>query len=165
MILRTWASSGKPAWMLWARLIFLTPGFQLVALIRFQRWVRHVPLVGTGLRRIVWYWATLFFGCDIDPNSEIGPGLYLPHPTGIVIGGRVKLGADVLIRQNVTLGSGRRDIDQSPVIGDDVELGAGAVVLGDITIGSGAKVGANSVVLASVPPNSVAVGVPARIKG
>jgi serine O-acetyltransferase len=162
VVLRTWTTSGKASWMLWIRLVFLTPGFQLVALIRFQRWLGRIALVGTGLRRVVWYWTTLIFGCDIDPQAEIGPGLYVPHPTGIVIGGSVKVGANACILQNVTLGRGRPEIPASPVIGDDVYVGAGAVVLGNITIGAGAKIGANSVVLKSLPPHTIAVGVPAR---
>jgi serine O-acetyltransferase len=161
-VLRTWDGSGKPSWVLWTRLIFLTPGFHLVALIRFQRWLGRVPVIGTGLRRLVWYVATLLFACDVDPQAEIGPGLYIPHPTGIVIGGSVKIGANVSILQNVTLGRGRPETPASPVIGDDVYIGAGAVVLGNIVIGAGAKIGANSVVLKSLAPNTIAVGVPAH---
>jgi serine O-acetyltransferase len=162
--LQSWAgSSSKPSWALWFRLIFLTPGFQLVCLVRLQRWIGKMPMVGPFLRRVVWYWTTLVFACDIDPQAQIGPGLYLPHPTGIVIGGSVKIGSDVAILQHVTLGRGLRNLNQSPVIGNFCEIGCGAVLLGAIVMGDGAKVGANSVVLSDIPAGAIAVGVPARL--
>lgn len=157
-----WGQSRKPRWMLWIRLLLLTPGFQFVMLLRFQRWLGRLPLVGKALRRFGWYWTTILFSSDVDPEVRIGPGLYVPHPTGIVIGGSVVIGADVSILQNVTLG--RTGVEHGdPVICDGCEIGAGAVILGSLRIGRDAKVGANSVVLMDVPDGAVAVGVPARI--
>lgn len=164
--LRSWVkTSSKASWVLWLRLLLLTPGFQFVFLLRVQRSLGRIPVVGSGLRRMAWYFTTLIFSCDIDPQAEIGTGLYTPHPTGIVVGGGVKIGVNVSILQNVTLGRGRRDLEEAPVIGDGAEIGCGAAVLGPISIGVGAKVGANSVVIKDVPPDAVAVGVPARVLG
>lgn len=92
---------------------------------------------------------------DVSPLAEIGGGLSFFHGSGAVIGKGTRLGARVTVCQGVTTGSGR------PVIGDDVILWAGAKVLGDVTVGDRAEVGANAVVLAAVPPDRVAVGVPA----
>ena len=94
--------------------------------------------------------------------KEIGAGFKLPHPTGIVIGDGTKIGNDVLILQNVTLG--RRSLSEpgTPIIGNGVSILAGAVVLGAISIGDNAVIGANAVVLNDVAANTTVVGVPAR---
>jgi len=101
---------------------------------------------------------------DIHPAARIGRRLFIDHATGIVIGETTEIGNDVLIYQQVTLGGvslskGKRH----PTIEDNVIVGAGAKVLGNITIGANSKIGANSVVIHDVPPNSTAVGVPARV--
>ena len=162
-ILRSWTASRKPVWLLWMRLMFMTPGFQLVLALRFQRSVGRVPIIGAGLRRVICHWTTLRFGCDVDPEAIIAPGFYVPHPIGIVIGGGIRIGRDVTILQNVTLGRSNRDIHDAPVIGDRVEIGCGACVIGGISVGEGAIVGANSVVNKDVPAGAIAVGSPARI--
>jgi serine O-acetyltransferase len=162
MFLSRWGASRKPRWMLWTRLFFLTPGFQFVFWLRVQRSLSAIPLLGPALRRVIWYCTTIWFACDVDPQVKIGPGLYTPHPLGIVIGGGVSIGKNVSILQNVTLGRVATE-HLDPTIGDDVEIGAGAVVLGSVCIGNGAKVGANSVVLKDVPARAIAVGAPARV--
>ncbi len=101
---------------------------------------------------------------DIHPGAQIGRRVFIDHATGVVIGETTIIGNDVMIYQQVTLGGvslskGKRH----PTIEDNVIIGAGAKVLGNITIGTNAKVGANSVVIRDVPPNSTAVGVPARV--
>jgi len=95
-------------------------------------------------------------------TRDFGDGLHLPHPFGIVVHARVRLGRRVTIYQNVTLGE-TNTVPGVPTVGDDVLIGAGAVVLGPVTIGNGAVIGANAVVLTDVPPGGVAVGNPARI--
>lgn len=106
------------------------------------------------------------FGIEVALRCRIGPGLYLPHTHGTVIGA-VEIGANVSIYQGVTLGA--RGLDATfapshrPTIGDEVLIGAGAVVLGGVRVGNGATVGANAVVLADVPDGGLAIGVPARI--
>ena len=162
MFLMRWGTPRKPRWMLWLRLIFLTPGFQFVFWLRVQRAVSSVPVIGPVLRRILWYWTRIWFSSEVDTQARIGPGLYMPHPHGIIIGAGVKIGENVLILQRVTLGRAG-DSHFYPTIGNGVEIGAGAAVLGAINVGDRAKIGANSVVLKDVPSGSVAVGAPARL--
>jgi len=103
-------------------------------------------------------------GIEIHPGATIGPGLFIDHGMGVVIGETSEIGADVTLYQGVTLGGtslakGKRH----PTLGDGVVVGAGAKVLGAITIGECSRVGANAVVVKSVPPDSVVVGVPGEI--
>lgn len=107
------------------------------------------------------------FGIEIASSCSIGPGLFIPHPCGTVVGAW-SIGCNVTIFQGVTLGAKYLafDFDQSsrPLLGDDITIGAGAKVLGGISIGSNSIVGANSVVLSDVPSGCIAVGVPAQVK-
>ncbi len=104
------------------------------------------------------------FQVDIHPAVPVGPGAFLDHGTGIVIGETTVIGADVSMLQNVTLGgTGAERGDRHPKIGNGVLLGAGAKVLGNIVIGDYAKVASGSVVLKPVPPHCTAAGVPARL--
>jgi serine O-acetyltransferase len=106
------------------------------------------------------------FGCDIARGARIDGGLYLPHPNGIVIGEYVKIGLNCIIHQGVTLGARGEDHELSnPVVKDEVEIGTGAKILGKLTIGNYARIGANAVVLESVPDKGIAVGIPAKIVG
>lgn len=104
------------------------------------------------------------YGCDISPKANIGPGLRMTHCSDVVIGPNVRLGRDVVIFNGVTLGNRLGSCGEGmPLVGDGVLLGTGAKILGPIEIGDAARVGANAVVLDSVPAGAVAVGVPARI--
>ena len=88
----------------------------------------------------------------------------MPHPNGIVIHPNCKIGPNCLIFQQVTLGSNEAGmITGVPTLGGSVDVGAGAKILGPINIGDNAVIGANAVVLADVPANAVAVGIPARV--
>lgn len=118
------------------------------------------------------YWKQLFYrlnflmnGCTISWEAQIGPGLRLPHPAGIVIGESVKIGDNANIHQNVCMG--RRRPNEEPmlpiVIGNNVTIYAGAVFVSGIAIGDNAVIGANSVVLCDVPAGCTAAGNPARI--
>jgi serine O-acetyltransferase len=124
--------------------------------------VARVPVIGGPLRFILWYVTTIYFGCDIAPGATFGPGLYLPHPTGIVIGEEWDVGANVRILHGVTLGRTTKSTRRCSV-GDNVGIGAGAKIIGSLDIGTGARVGANAVVTKSVPPGATAVGIPAWI--
>jgi serine O-acetyltransferase len=102
-------------------------------------------------------------GIEIHPGAKIGPRLFIDHGMGVVIGETAEVGADVTLYHGVTLGGtslskGKRH----PTLEDRVVIGAGAKVLGAITIGEGSRVGANAVVVKSVPANSVVVGVPGQ---
>lgn len=101
-------------------------------------------------------------GAEIDLNVQIGGGLLIPHPNGIVIHPQVVIGPNCLIFQQVTLGTGG-SVPGSPKLGGHVDVGAGAKILGGVTIGDHARIGANAVVLHDVPDGATAVGVPARI--
>jgi serine O-acetyltransferase len=103
-------------------------------------------------------------GVDIHPAAVLGPGLFIDHATGVVIGETAEVGVDVTIYHGVTLGGtslnrGKRH----PTIGDRVTIGAGAKILGPITVGAGSRIGANAVVVRPVPPDSVVVGVPGQV--
>jgi serine O-acetyltransferase len=153
----------RPVTLMFAlRMFLLTPGFQFVFSRRLQEIVVRVPLVGRLLRRIVWWASCLCFSSEIALAAEVGGGLYTPHPFGIVIG-TARVGRDVTILQNVTIGHAAIDSTTDPVIGDGARLFAGAVILGEITLGRNCIVGANSVLLQSVPDNATAIGAPARI--
>tara|TARA_B110000483_G_scaffold50771_1_gene63177 strand:- start:1975 stop:2550 length:576 start_codon:yes stop_codon:yes gene_type:complete len=103
-------------------------------------------------------------GVELNPGTEIGPGLYIPHGGGIVISPSSQIGSNCYISHGVTIGkvhTGPRE--GTPTLCDDVFLGPGVKVLGNLTIYRNAAVGANSVVLDDVPRDSFAAGMPARV--
>ena len=103
-------------------------------------------------------------GVDIHPGATIGRRLFIDHATGVVIGETAIVGDDVTMYQGVTLGgTGKEHGKRHPTICDRVFIGNNANVLGNITVGENSRVGAGSVVLADVPPDSTVVGVPAHI--
>ena len=100
-------------------------------------------------------------GIEIHPAAQIGEGLFIDHGAGVVIGETADIGNDVTLYQGVTLGgTGFATGKRHPTVQDNVTIGSGAKLLGPITIGHGAKIGANSVVITDVPPNSTVVGNP-----
>jgi serine O-acetyltransferase len=110
-----------------------------------------------------------FTGIEIHPAVQIGPGFFIDHGMGVVIGETAEIGRDVTLYQGVTLGgTGFATGKRHPTVQDNVTVGSGAKLLGPITIGHGAKIGANTVVIHDVPPNSTVVGNPGhpvRIEG
>jgi serine O-acetyltransferase len=106
------------------------------------------------------------FGIEISVRCPIGPGLFLPHTQGTVIGAW-RIGKNATIFQGATLGAKEVDFSYTelsrPKVGDDVTIGSGAKIIGGITLEDRVRVGANSVVLIDVPENSLAVGVPAKV--
>lgn len=105
-----------------------------------------------------------FTGIEIHPGAKIGRRLFIDHGMGIVIGQTCEIGDNVSIFQGVTLGgTGKEKGKRHPTIQDNVLIATGAKVLGSITIGANSKIGAGSVVLKEVPPNSTVVGIPGRV--
>lgn len=103
-------------------------------------------------------------GIEIHPGAKIGRRFVIDHGMGIVIGETAEVGDDVLLYQGVTLGgTGKDHGKRHPTIGSNVMIGAGAKVLGPFTVGDNCRIASNAVVLTAVPPNSTAVGIPARI--
>lgn len=103
-------------------------------------------------------------GIEIHPGAKIGKRLVIDHGMGIVIGETAEIGDDCLIYHGVTLGGTGKDTGKRhPTIGNNVLIGTGAKVLGPFKIGDNSRIAANSVVLSEIPPDSTAVGVPARV--
>jgi serine O-acetyltransferase len=142
------------------------PGRRLLRSVRrYQAARRRGGLLG---RIAAKYWALQHLGwsvvtqSEIHLTAEIGGGLLLPHPTGIILHPSARIGPNCAIFHQVTLGV-VRDGQGAPVIGGHVDIGAGAKILGPVTIGDHAVIGANAVVTRDIPPGAVAAGVPARI--
>ncbi len=108
-------------------------------------------------------------GIEIHPAAQIGQGLFIDHGSGIVVGETAIIGANVTLYQGVTLGgTGIATGKRHPTVEDNVTIGSGAKLLGPIVVGHGAKVGANTVVITDVPPNTTVVGNPGhpvRVEG
>jgi serine O-acetyltransferase len=142
--------------------VFLTyAGFHAICLHRLAHWlwVRRVPFVP----RLISHLARFFTGIEIHPGARIGPGFFIDHGMGVVIGETAEIGESVILFQGVTLGgTGKERGKRHPTLGSHVVVGAGAKILGAITIGDHVKIGANSVVLRSVPAHSTVVGIPAK---
>ena len=120
-------------------------GFKLLA-----RWLSHVTRFFTGI--------------EIHPGAKIGSGFFIDHGMGVVIGETAEIGNCVTLYHGVTLGgTSMQKGKRHPTIEDEVVIGAGAKILGAITIGAQSRIGANAVVVKSVPPNSVVVGVPGQV--
>ena len=125
----------------------------------------RVPL----LPRMIAAVARSVTGIEIHPAARIGDGFFIDHGMGVVIGETAEIGSDVTLYQGVTLGgTGFQTGKRHPTVQDNVTIGSGAKLLGPITVGHGAKIGANTVVIHDVPPNSTVVGNPGhpvRVEG
>ncbi len=142
--------------------VFLYPSFKVMI---------HYRIAHKLYRKGHYFWARYFSqrgvrktGIEIHPGAEIGEGFFIDHGNGVIIGETAKIGNNVTMYQGVTLGgTGKEQGKRHPTIGDNVMISAGAKVLGSFTVGEGSKIGAGSVVLKEVPPNSTVVGVPGRV--
>ena len=116
------------------------------------------------LARLESQWNRKRTGIEIHPGAKIGRRFVIDHGMGIVIGETAEIGDDCLIYHGVTLGGTGKDVGKRhPTIGNNVLIGTGAKVLGPLKIGDNSRVAANSVVLRDIPPDSTAVGVPAKV--
>ena len=143
--------------------VFLTyAGFQALLAHRLAHrlWKMRLRLLGRLVSQVA-RWVT---GVEIHPGASIGYGFFIDHGMGVVIGETAEIGDYVTLFQGVTLGgTGKEKGKRHPTLGNHVVVGSGAKVLGDIRIGDSVKIGANSVVLRSVPSNSTVTGIPGRV--
>lgn len=138
------------------------PGFHAVLMHRVahalyrRKWFLVARLISQFSRFIT--------GIEIHPGAQIGEGLFIDHGSGVVIGETTEIGNNVTIYQGVTLGgTGKEKGKRHPTIGNNVVISTGARILGSFTVGDNSKIGAGSVVLKPVPPNSTVVGVPGKV--
>ncbi len=142
--------------------VFLYPSFKVMIRYRmahklykkghyfWARWISQRAVRKTGI--------------EIHPGATIGEGLFIDHGNGVIIGETAIIGNNCTLYQGVTLGgTGKEHGKRHPTLGDNVMVSAGAKVLGSFEIGDNSKIGAGSVVLEEVPPNSTVVGVPGRV--
>jgi serine O-acetyltransferase len=116
------------------------------------------------IARVISQVSRFFTGIEIHPGAKIGRRFFIDHGMGVVIGETCEIGNGVTVFQGVTLGgTGKQKGKRHPTILDNALIATGAKVLGSITVGENSKIGAGSVVLKDVPPNSTVVGVPGKV--
>jgi serine O-acetyltransferase len=142
--------------------LFCYPGLHAVWGHRLAHWLwtHGFKLLGRWVSQVM----RGFTGIEIHPGAQIGPGFFIDHGMGVVIGETAEVGPNVTLYHGVTLGGtslakGKRH----PTLGGGVVVGAGAKILGAITVGESSRIGANAVVVKPVPPDSVVVGVPGEV--
>ncbi len=114
--------------------------------------------------RLLSQFARFLTGIEIHPGAKLGKGIFIDHGSGIVIGETAEVGDGCTLYQGVTLGgTGKDQGKRHPTLKENVLVGSGAKILGPFTIGENSKIAANAVVLKEIPPNSTAVGVPAKV--
>jgi serine O-acetyltransferase len=143
------------------------PGVQALLAYRVAHALHEagVPMIPRAIAAV----ARSLTGIEIHPAALIGGGLFIDHGMGVVIGETAEIGDDVTMYQGVTLGgTGFATGKRHPTVQDNVTIGSGAKLLGPINVGHGSKIGANTVVIHDVPPNSTVVGNPGhpvRVEG
>lgn len=142
--------------------IFTYSGFQAIFFHRLAHWLwqKRMKLIARCLSHL----SRFTTGIEIHPGAKIGTSFFIDHGMGVVIGETSEIGDNVTIYHGVTLGGtsftrGKRH----PTIENNVTIGAGAKILGPLNIGNNSKIGANSVVIKDVPPNTTVVGIPGKI--
>jgi serine O-acetyltransferase len=146
----------------------LRQGLWVMAVYRFGRWRYQVrwrwiraPL--SAIYKLLKLLSEILTGIELPCEAIVGRRFRIDHFGGIIISGDAVFGDDCVVRNGVTVGLRYTGERGSPIIGNRVDIGAGAKILGSIHIGDDVAVGANAVVLIDVPPNSIAVGIPARV--
>ena len=142
--------------------VFTYSGLHAIWAHRLANWLfRHRWY---SIARVISQTSRFFTGIEIHPGATLGDRLFIDHGMGVVIGETCEIGNNVVIYQGVTLGgTGKEKGKRHPTIGNNVVIASGAKVLGSFRVGDNAMIGANSVVLNEVPPNSTVVGIPGRI--
>ncbi len=138
------------------------PGLQALWLhyIAHRLWRLRLRLLARAIAHV----SRFVTNIEIHPGATIGRRFFIDHGAGVVIGETAEIGDDVLMYQGVVLGGTTLEkTKRHPTIGNSVVIGSAAILLGAITVGDDARIGANSVVVQSVPPGAVVVGVPGRI--
>jgi len=143
-------------------IVLCYPGFHVLFFHRLAHWMwRHQLRLPA---RFVSHIGRFLTGIEIHPGAQIGPGFFIDHGMGVVIGETAEIGQNVTMYHGVTLGgTSWKKEKRHPTIGDNVVIGVGAKILGPFKVGDNSRIGAGSVVVNEVPPDSVVVGVPGRI--
>jgi serine O-acetyltransferase len=144
-------------------------GLWVMVVYRFGRWrygirQRWLRLPFSFAYKFLKTFSEILTGIELPCEVTLGRRFRIDHFGGIVISGDASFGDDCVIRNGVTVGLRHTGQRGAPLIGNRVDIGAGAKILGPIHIGDDVAIGANAVVIQDVPPNSIAVGIPARIK-
>ncbi|MBW6511002.1 MAG: serine O-acetyltransferase [Desulfuromonadaceae bacterium] len=138
------------------------PGFHAMIFYRIAHfcWENDFKLLG----RFISHLGRFFSGIEIHPGAKIGPGFFIDHGMGVVIGETAEIGTNCTLYHGVTLGgTSWAKEKRHPTLGDNVVIGSGAKILGPFKVGDNAKIGSNSVVVKEVPNNSTVVGIPGRV--
>jgi serine O-acetyltransferase len=142
--------------------LFCYPGFHAIFFYRIAHWfwTKRMYFIGRLLSHV----GRFFTGIEIHPGAKIGKRFFIDHGMGVVVGETAEVGDNVLLYHGVTLGgTSWKKVKRHPTIGSNVVIGAGAKILGPITVGNNTRIGANSVVVNDVPPNSIVVGIPGKV--
>jgi putative colanic acid biosynthesis acetyltransferase WcaB len=133
---------------------------------------RSAQRSATHRSALAWIWRSayaiycpLVVGAELPLTVTAGPRLRIEHGSGLVVHRASRIGADVTLRNGVTLGVKRFGSSEAPALGDGVQIGSNSTILGAVIIGDNAIVGAHSLVIRDVPPNSIVAGVPAVLRG
>ena len=147
---------------------WICQGFWAMVVYRFGRWRYTIgnPFIRKPLSlvyKILFKFIQILTGIELPCEVDVGKNFRIDHFGGIIISGFASFGDNCVLRDGVTVGLRRVEDPVAPRVGNNVDIGTGAKLLGDIIIADNVVIGANAVVLEDVPPNSIAVGVPARI--
>ena len=149
--------------------LWLNPAVWAIASYRLSHWLyvdKPAALLRIPLKIVSFFlvkFCVVFMEMDLDPQADIGGGLYIGHIGGVHINPGAKLGSRCDLAHRVTIGASAMGRGGIPVLGDDVYIGTGAVLVGKVKVGSGAKIAANTLVITNIPAGATVMGVPGRI--
>ena len=143
-------------------ILFCYPGLHALIFHRIAHFFWRKKLLFLG--RFISHIGRLLTGIEIHPGAKIGSGFFIDHGMGVVIGETAEIGDNCTLYHGVTLGgTSLKKEKRHPTLGNNVVVGAGAKLLGPFMVGDNSKIGANSVVINEVPPNSTVVGIPGKV--